>query len=153
MTVRPIEKKDYSAFKELFCNYYAELDCEDDPLHLFDEYVLPDLEAGLFDVAVADDGLIAGFAVFQIDDIINDWNFKEGCGDLRELYVAPAFRNRGFGRKLLEFCENRLLQSGAAEIYTLPVEESESFFLKNGYADTGEYCADADNKVFGKLLS
>jgi len=36
MTVRPIEKKDYSAFKELFCNYYAELDCEDDPLHLFD---------------------------------------------------------------------------------------------------------------------
>ncbi|MDE6373891.1 MAG: GNAT family N-acetyltransferase [Clostridia bacterium] len=153
MKVRPIEENDCEAFKRLFADYYAELDCEDDPLHLFDEYVLPDLQARLFEVAVAECGnSVCGFAVYQIDDLINDWNFKEGCGDLRELFVSPAVRGRGLGRMLLGFCEQRLTELGATEIYTLPVEESENFFIKCGYSDTGEYCAEADNKVFGKSL-
>ncbi len=152
MTVRLIEKDDYPAFEKLFCDYYAELDCEEEPLHLFNEYLLPDLQANLFDVAVSvDGGTVTGFAVFQIDDILNDWNFKEGCGDIRELYVAPAFRRRGAGSALLLFAENKLADSGAREIYTLPVEESETFFYCRGYSDTGEYCAEADNKVFGKI--
>lgn len=153
MKVRLFEENDCEAFKQLFAEYYAELDCEDDPLHLFDEYVLPDLRAGLFEVAVAEcDGQVCGFTVYQIDDLINDWNFKEGCGDLRELFVSPAVRGRGLGGMLLGFCEQRLIKLGAREIYTLPVEESEAFFTKHGYADTGEYCAEADNKVFGKSL-
>lgn len=156
MTVREITEKDFPAFEKLFCDYYAELDCEDDPLHLFKEYVLPDLKAGLFRTGVAikesgdQSGKIAGFVIFQIDDVLNDWNFKEGCGDVRELYVIPPFRNNGIGRALLTFAENGLKSDGASEIYTLPTEESERFFIKCGYADAGEYCAEADNKVFGK---
>lgn len=151
MTVREISNADLSAFEKLFCDYYSELDCEDDPLHLFNEYVAPDLKAELFRVGVAvEDGEVVGFVIFQIDDVINDWNFKEGCGDVREIYVAPAQRKKGLGRALLQYAEAELNLSGADEIYTLPVEESEKFFLKCGYADTGEYCAEADNKVFGK---
>ncbi|MDE7401406.1 MAG: GNAT family N-acetyltransferase [Clostridia bacterium] len=152
MTVREISTADLNAFEKLFCNYYSELDCEDDPLHLFQEYVEPDLKAELFRVGVApaDGDEIIGFVIFQIDDVINDWNFKEGCGDVREIYVAPAHRKKGLGRALLQYAEAELIKSGAEEIYTLPVEESEKFFLKCGYSDTGEYCAEADNKVFGK---
>ena len=152
MTVREISIADLSAFEKLFCDYYRELDCEDDPLHLFNEYVAPDLKAELFrvGVAVAEGGEIVGFVILQIDDLINDCNFKEGCGDVRELYVAPAHRKKGLGRALLQYAETELIKGGADEIYTLPVEESEKFFIKCGYADTGEYCAEADNKVFGK---
>lgn len=153
MNVRPVKINDYPAFKKLFCEYYAELDCEEDPLHLFDEYLLPDLKAGLFEVGVCEvNGGVCGFVIFQIDDLLNDWNFKEGSGDVRELYVSPAVRRRGFGSALLAYAESRLLALGAAEIYTLPTEESESFFTARGYVDSGEYCADADNKVFSKNM-
>ena len=153
MTVRPILESDYAAFEKLFCDYYTELDCEDDPLHLFSEYLLPDLKAGLFNVAMAEtDGQTVGFIIYQIDDILNDWNFKEGCGDVRELYVAPDYRRRGAGTALLKFADSALTPAGADEVYTLPTEESEAFFIKRGYEDIGEYCAEADNKVFGKNL-
>lgn len=153
MKVRPIQISDYPAFEKLFCDYYTELDCEEAPLPLFTDWLLPDLKAGLFDVGVCEeDGVVVGFIIFQIDDLINDWNFKEGCGDVRELYVTPACRRRGFGSALLTFAEKRLADSGATEIYTLPVEECESFFIARGYADCGEYCADADNKVFIKNM-
>ncbi len=153
MNVRPIQTSDLSAFKKLFCDYYTELDCEEDPLHLFDDYLLPDLQAELFEVGIAEvGGAVAGFVIFQIDDILNDWNFKEGCGDVRELYVAPTFRRQGLGTALLRFAETSLVSSGAREVYTLPVEESESFFTARGYTDSGEYCADADNKVFCKNM-
>ncbi len=151
MKVSPVTEKDYPAFENLFCDYYEELDCEDEPLHLFREYVLPDLKANLFEAAAVLQGeTLAGFIIFQTDDVLNDWNFKEGCGDVRELYVCPAARRQGLGSALLSFAEARLWQAGVKEIYTLPTEESEKFFINRGYTDTGEYCPEADNKVFGK---
>ena len=152
MNVRPVRESDYTTLEKLFCDYYAELDCEDDPLHLFSEYLLPDLKAGLFEVGVAEADVVCGFVIFQIDDLLNDWNFKEGCSDVRELYVAPSFRRQGIGSALLAFAEKRLAKLGATEVYTLPVEESEKFFIGRGYSDNGEYCPEADNKVFAKLI-
>lgn len=155
MNVRPLRDGDFSAFKKLFCDYYEELDCEEAPLPLFVDFLLPDFKAGLFEVGVCEEGgtsVVCGFVIFQIDDILNDWNFKEGFGDVRELYVTPAFRRRGFGSALLSYAENCLAASGADEIYALPLEENESFFIARGYSDSGEYCAEADNKVFAKHI-
>ena len=72
---------------------------------------------------------------------------------MREIYVAPAFRRLRLGSGMLEFAEAALKADGADAVYSLPVEESEAFFLNRGYADTGEYCNGLDNKVFGKKLS
>lgn len=153
MNIRDIEEKDFAQFEELFCNYYAELDCEDEPRHLFAEYVLPDLKAGLFSVAVGVDGeKLTGFIVYQIDDPVNDWNFRDGYGDVRELYVAPACRGRTMGSELLRFAESRLKGEGASEIYLLPAEDSEGFFIKRGYAPDGGYCEEIDGEVYFKTL-
>ncbi len=151
MTVKPIGEKHFAQFEKLFCDYYAELDCEDDPLHLFSEYVLPDLKAGLFNVAGCFDGeTLTGFVIFQIDDPVNDWNFKDG--DVRELYVLPSHRRNGAGAQLVAYAENALKAQGATEVYLLPTEESEDFFIKCGYGFGGEYCEDTDGKVYFKLL-
>lgn len=139
----------FSEFEELFSLYYNELDCEDDPKHLFIEYVAPDLKAGLFNAAAAIcDGRAIGFVIYQIDDVLNDWNFKDGWGDVRELYVLPPYRKRGAGKALTEHALFSLKRQGAENIYLLPTEESEKFFIDCGFADSGEYCAEADCKVF-----
>lgn len=153
MLIRLIEEKDYPLFEELFCSYYEELECEDDPCHLFDEYVLPDLKDNLFSVAVACEGeKLTGFVIYQIDTPENEWCFKQGDGDIREIYVIPSHRKNGIGKNLLTFAENELTQNGIKTAYVLPTEESESFFTCCGYCDNGDYCAELDNKVFEKTL-
>lgn len=153
MTVRPIAESDYPAFRSLFIDYFNELDCEDDPECTFDEFLLPDLENDAFSVAVAEeDGTVAGFVIYQIDELLNSWHFKDGLGDVRELFVAFKYRGRGIGSSLLKYAEEQLLKEGAEGVYVLPVEECESYFLHRGYSDTGEVCKGIITKVFEKKL-
>ena len=153
MTVRPIEKRDYTAFRSMFTDYFNELDCEDDPECTFDEYLLPDFESGGFSVAVAEEnGAVIGFVIYQIDELIGEWNFKEGWGDVREMFVAFEHRGRGIGSALLKYAEDALLNEGADGVYLLPVEEYEEYFLHRGYEDCGEVCKALTAKVFQKKL-
>ena len=151
MTVSKLNDSALPEFEKLFCDYFAELDCDEDAYHLLNEYLLPDLKANLLSVAIAHEkDRLCGFVIFQIDDVINDWCFLEGKGDIREIYVAPDRRKQGVGKALLLFAENALNADGAKGIYTLPTDESESFFKSCGYCDIGDYCAELDCKVFGK---
>ena len=153
MLIREIQEKDFNEFEELFCAYYEELGCEDEPYHLFDEYVLPDLKENLFSAAVAVDGeTLWGFIIYQTDAPENEWCFRDGDGDIREIYVTPTHRKRGVGKQLLAFAENELSLGGVKCIYLLPTEENENFFIGCGYKDLGDYCAELDNKVFEKAL-
>lgn len=153
MIIRIIKDSDFERFEDLFCDYYEELDCEDDPCHLFDEYVLPDLKQNLFSVAVAEDEEeLIGFVLYQTDESGNEWNFREGDGDIREIFVLPSHRKKGVGRALIAFAEGALKSEGIGCAYALPTEEQEGFFIKCGYADNGDYCPDIDNKVFDKKL-
>lgn len=151
MNISALEKKDYAAFRLLFAAYYEELDCEDDPLHLLDEYIIPDYEEGLLHIAVSGNGQrLTAFIIYQTDDPVNDWCFKDGCGDIREIYVLKEERRKGTGSALVKFAEVGLEAEGASGIYTLPTEDAEAFFTSLGYSDCGEYCEELDNKVFMK---
>lgn len=155
------------ALRGLFVKYYSELGCEDDPQYLFNEFIARDLKAGVLSAALilrgdcrggdgekADGGDKAvGFVIFQTDDMINDWCFKEGWGDVREIYVDGPFRGRGLGKALLEYAGAALGKEGAKNIYLLPTDDSEGFFRACGYVDIGEYCAELDCKVFGKSVT
>ena len=153
MTIRSLKERDLRSLKELFCSYYEELGCDDDPLPLFTDCVAPDWRANLLSIAVAEEGeKLCGFIIFQIDDVINDWCFAEGKGDIREIYVGRSERRKGLGKALLLFAENALKNTGAKEVYLLPTDESEGFFISCGYKDIGDYCAELDCKVFGKDL-
>lgn len=153
MTIRPVEKSDYSAFRSLFIDYFNELDCEDDPECTFDEFLLPDLENDCFSVSVAEqDGQTVGFVIYQIDELIGDWHFKEGWGDVRELFVAFEHRGHGIGSALLKCAEECLAKEGAEGVYLLPVEDSEEYFIHRGYSDCGEVCKALTTKVFQKKL-
>ena len=138
-------------FTKLFTEYYSELGCTDNVPHLVDEYILPDLLAGLIKIEILHDGeKYAGFVIYQTDDINNDWNLKEGWGDIREIYVSPSSRRKGLGKFLLFTAEMKLKESGISKAYCLPYEESALFFTACGYKKTDDYNEDLDCFVFTK---
>ena len=138
-------------FETLFSSYYQELGCDDDTSHLLEEYILPDLLAGLIKIDILQDGeTFAGFVIYQTDDIENEWNFKEGWGDIRELYIIPSHRRQGLGKFLLYTAEMKLKESGTCRAYCLPCEGSESFFTACGYEKTEDYNAELDSVVYEK---
>ncbi|MDE7440026.1 MAG: GNAT family N-acetyltransferase [Clostridia bacterium] len=148
--VYPLKDTDSEIFKKLFKDYYAELDCADDTAHLVDEYIIPDMIAGLLHVDLIADGAVSGFVIYQIDDINNEWNFKEGWGDIREIYITPSRRRQGLGKFLLFTAEMKLKEAGAKKSYCLPYEGAAAFFTACGYSDSSEYCEDLDCTVFEK---
>lgn len=148
--VTPLTDDKRGIFEKLFADYYNELGCDDDTAHLTDEYIIPDLLAGLINVELIYEDRPAGFVIRQIDDIDNEWCFREGWGDVREIYIAPDFRRRGLGKFLLYTAELKLREAGAEKAYCLPVKGSEEFFAACGYAKTDEYDEEFDCFVYEK---
>lgn len=138
-------------FEKLFAAYYEELGCEEDSAHLVEEYVIPDLLAGLLQAEMLyDDGTPVGFVIRQIDDIDNEWCFREGWGDIRELYIVPSLRRQGLGKFLLYTAEMKLKEAGADKAYCLPAAGTEGFFTACGYQKTDEYDDEFDCYVYEK---
>jgi len=150
--VAPLQNDTKNEFERLFADYYSELGCDDDVPHLLEEYILPDLMAGLIKIDILKDGdTYAGFVVYQTDDIDNEWNFKEGWGDIREIYVIPSLRRQGLGKFLLYTAEMKLKEGGAGKSYCLPAEGTEEFFAACGYSRGNEYSEELDTFVYEKL--
>lgn len=150
--VTPLSDKLKEDFTKLFRDYYAELDCGEDSEHLVGEYILPDLLSGLLSIDIIEDGgAPAGFIIYQVDDINNDWNVREGWGDIREIYIVPEKRGQGLGKFLLYTAEMKLLERGVEKAYCLPSFDSEKFFASCGYSATDEYCEDLDTLLWQKL--
>lgn len=152
LQVSPLKDVLKDKFAEMFEAYYKELGCDEDGRHIAEEYIIPDLLAGLLKIDILrEDGEAAGFVIYQKDEEANDWNFKEGWGDVREIYIARKFRGKGAGKFLLYTAEMKLKESGVERAYCLPNLAGESFFKACGYKKTEEYCADLDSFVFEKL--
>ena len=153
MKICRLSAADRKAFCALFAEYYQELGCDEDIDHLLDEYVLADFDAGLLDIAVAQEGGAAfGFVIWQTDRAENDWCLREGMGTVRELFVAPSFRGRGTSSALTAFAESDIAAAGVAHIYVLPAEGTGSFFIARGYAPSDEWCEDTGCYFFYKKL-
>lgn len=149
--VSPLCDKTQGAFEKLFTEYYRELDCGEDVPHLLDEYIIPDVKAGLIRIELLKDGETdAGFIIYQTDDIGNDWNLREGWGDVREIYVIPSLRRKGYGKFLLYTAEMKLREGGPDKAYCLPAEGCEQFFTACGYKRGNLYNEDLDCFVYEK---
>lgn len=149
--VTPLNETMKEEFEKLFLKYYSELGCGEDAKGLIDECIIPDLLCGLIKIDVLfNREEVAGFVIYQVDDINNEWNVKEGWGDIREIYLTPSARGQGLGKFLLYTAEMKLRESGADKAYCLPYESAEKFFVACGYAKTNEYSEELDCYVYIK---
>ncbi|MCD8040850.1 MAG: GNAT family N-acetyltransferase [Clostridia bacterium] len=152
--VFPLRDTYAEKFKDMFMVYYLELGCEENGAHLAEEYVIPDMLAGLLRVdIIEEDGNICGFCIYQTDSKENEWNFKEGFGDIREIYIESDCRKKGLGKFILYTAEMKLKESGVKEIYTLADGDAAGFFAACGYELTSEECEELDCNVYLKTAS
>lgn len=150
--ISPLNDLTRKEFEKLFSLYYEELECDENVPHLLDEYIIPDLLAGLIKIDILKDGeTFAGFVIYQKDDIDNDWNKKEGWGDIREIFVLPPLRRQGLGKFLLYTAEMKLKESGIEKCYALPLENAEAFFKNCGYEKRNEFDEETECFVYEKL--
>jgi amino-acid N-acetyltransferase len=56
-------------------------------------------------------------------------------GELASLYVNPSYENQGIGRKLIQFVENKALETGLTELITLSTQAFTYFQSKGGFAE------------------
>ena len=149
--VFPLNDKYKEIFGKMFADYYEELGCDEDAVHLVDAYIIPDLLAGLLRIdLIEEDDNVCGFCIYQTDEPGNDWNFKDGWGDIREIYIVMSKRRKGLGKFLLYTAEMKLRESGVENIYALADGEAANFFADCGYELTGEECAELECNVFAK---
>ena len=141
----PLRDEAQNVFKKLFKDYYQELGCDEDCDHLLNEFILPDLIAGLFKIDMLKEGdEYVGFVAYQIDEMGGEWSFKEGWADIREIYIATPYRKKGYGKFLLYTAEMKLKECGAEKAYCLPCEGASSFFNACGYKKTDDYNDEVD---------
>ena len=56
-------------------------------------------------------------------------------GELASLYVNPSYENQGIGRKLIQFVENKALETGLTELITLSTQAFTYFQSKGGFSE------------------
>lgn len=96
---------------------------------------------GIISIALLSvEGPPVGFSIFQLDRPESDWCKRPGWGFIREFYISPAHRRRGFGSALAAYTENQLFAQGAKNLY-LTSEEAISFWQSRGWKLTREICS------------
>ena len=58
-------------------------------------------------------------------------------GELGSLYVDPSYENQGIGKKLIQFVENKALETGLTELIALSTQAFTYFQSKGGFAEGG----------------
>ena len=101
----------------------AAMNYEFNGVEVSDQHVISELANGRELVAIAVvNGSAAGFACGQVwSSFCYDWLF----GEITEMYVRPAYRNRGVGAALLTFLEKRLKEQGVMSIKILTSQANE----------------------------
>jgi GNAT superfamily N-acetyltransferase len=113
-------------FITIFVEYFRELgyNLKEDS-DIFDLMKKDNQDNGMETLLLFDDGKLCSFIMFQIN-VLNDWLFKKTEGFIREFFVSPSYRSKGYGKLLLNCkCQHQIgsyhqYEIGSVHKYELP---------------------------------
>ncbi len=123
-------------FLQLFTDYFMELDGEISR-EVIHQKLVPHIlglqSRGLLHICLGFQGEdCMGFSLYQIDTPESDWCKRPGWGIIREFYIAPPWRSRGFGTTLAKHSEAALRSLGAQKLY-LTADDALAFWQHCGW--------------------
>lgn len=145
MTIYEYSNSLKAQWTNLFTSYFLEdLNC-DLPENVVRgklcSFILEQWEKGILYIAVSlVDETPMGFSIYQIDNTKSDWCKRPGWGCIREFYIAPSHRHKGFGAALAAYSEKHLRALGAERLY-LTCDDAATFWEYCGYSNTHEICS------------
>jgi RimJ/RimL family protein N-acetyltransferase/N-acetylglutamate synthase-like GNAT family acetyltransferase len=143
INIRKYKESDYNVFKEMigecFNNDYK-IPLTEKQLDKLSGEMTQSVKSDIqyLDLLILN-GTVKGFIIYQVDTLKSDWCEKEGCGCIRELFIATDVRGKGYGLKLVIHAEMKLNELCVPYIY-LTTDDSKDFWIRAGYRDTGEIC-------------
>lgn len=94
-----------------------------------------------------------GFVMAQIDEIENPLCKREGWGFIREFYIIPTCRRKGFAQQMCKFIENVIYRNGAKDIYlTADPNLGIPFWEAMGYVYSGKIEDANGNRIYEKNI-
>lgn len=148
MTIIPYNDSMKEPLLEMLSAYFPEVDA-DIPEEILRGKLIALIQSqhdrGILQIRLAIEAEQAvGFSIFQIDTSESDWCKRPGWGFIREFYIRPPFRKRGFGHALARDTEQSLRRMGARQMY-LTSGKGISFWKSCGWQETGEVCTNQLN--------
>lgn len=138
-------------FTTIFRAYFQEIGHPlDEDTILFDLMNKDKVENNMETLLLFEDGVLCAFVMFQIN-IIKGWFFEKKDGFIREFYVSPAYRKKGYGTILLQAAEKHLKEQGIYAL-VLTTYSAASYYEKQGYVRDGSYTAANEFDVYTKLI-
>lgn len=131
----------FTSFKELFCDYFiydlqVKMEREVIKEKVVDDQILKQFfDNVIFIDIITEDKVMKGFIIYQIDTDKSDWNERPGQGFVREQYVCPDSRKKGYGTQLLEHAEHILKEQKVSAVYLTANDEenAKAFYESKGY--------------------
>ncbi len=122
-------------FKSLFRSYFQEFGMKM-PDKGFLQMDADNKQYGIKLIVLYKNHTPTGFCMFQVDRADNPWCMHEGCGDIREFYVVPEERKKGYGAMMFKTVKNYFSAEGIHKIY-LTSDDNEAFWIRLGFSPTG----------------
>ncbi|TVM03748.1 MAG: hypothetical protein CV087_03290 [Candidatus Brocadia sp. WS118] len=146
-TIETLKEPDIEAAVAIFCYIIDELHAkslEVERLHFKEMYPAEDVKNRLGD---KDCMYLVGKEVDKVVSFLFAW-IADGVGNIHWMGVAPEYRKKGYGDKLLEEAIQRFIKKGCyeAKLFTYPAEKAAyDLFQKHGFKET----AFVDSRFFG----
>jgi GNAT superfamily N-acetyltransferase len=144
MTFRAATPEDHDLVVEMLCELVIELGPVEgaDRMHArLDDDIRKALVSPNVRVFLAFDGSRAA-GLSRGDVLVADPIFRlrddQRCGYVDQMYVRPAYRNRGLGRDLLRHCENWFRQQGIGHALLHAAPKAMRFYEREGYQSNRE---------------
>lgn len=157
--IEKLAKTEYKYFIDMFLDYFINdvgVEYNENKLKegLIKGFILKTYEKNMIVIDVIKQDKLCGFIIYQIDNENSDWNFKTGCGFIREFFIKRNYRGKGLGTLLLANAEKNLKNMGVKEVYLTSnnKEKVQAFYLKNNYKTKNIRCELNGYLIYEKLL-
>jgi len=152
MTIRELSNFYDARFQLCFRAYFLEIGIKlKEDTDVFDDITASYKQENMRTFVLEAENEIAGFIMFQPEHLTGGF-FEEHAGFIRELWVAPAFRRSGYGKRLLETVEDYFRKMDISKLILTYDENALEFYKKLGFHPDGSYKAKNNGNVIVKYF-